>query len=387
LKYLATLFIAAFACLSFTLPDGPQTIADTIRLNQIQVIASHNSYHLRSDKRVLQNIQNLYNIGIIPRELNPKELDYSHATLTEQLTTYGIRGVELDIYNDPQGGNFYRRQGRALVGLSAKSHIEELKKPGFKMLHIPDVDYNTNNYTFVSALTEIKKWSDAHPGHLPVFINIEPKSSAIRDKVKILRRFAKSIPYDSVAYDNMDKEIKSVFGEDLPNVITPDRVRGNYVTLEKAIRGQGWPTLASCRGKVIFIIDGSSELYIKGHPSFRGRAMFAYVDAGTPEAAFVKLNDPIKHGADIQQRVKEGYIIRTRADEGTIEARTGDYTTQRAAFASWGQIVSTDYYRPDERAGKKKGWSDYHVPTTPGYVTVDSIAAPELYRQAKQIKE
>ena len=356
------------------------------RLNQIRIIASHNSYHLRTDKAVLRYLTNLFAMGLIPKEYDPRGIDYTQATLTEQFEIYGVRGVELDIYNDPQGGNFYRRQGRALVGLNPHSHIEDLKKPGFKMLHIPDVDYNSTNLTFISGLAEIKKWSDAHPDHLPIFINIEPKSESIRDNVKILRRFARAIPYDSLAYDNMDKEIKSVFGDDLHNVITPDKVRGSYATLEQAVLTTGWPTIAQSRGKVVFIIDGSSEIYRKGRPSFEGRAMFGYVDAGTPAAAFVEVNDPMTGTDKIHDYVKKGYIIRTRADEGTVEARKGDYTCQRAAFASWAQIISTDYYRPDARAGSK-GWSNYHIEVPKGVAVLDSIAVPALYSQYGVVKE
>jgi hypothetical protein len=47
-----------------------------------------------------------------------------------------------------------------------------------------------------------------------------------------------------------------------------------------------------------------------------------------------------------------------------------------SAFASYAQIVSTDYYRPDYRAGTP-GWSDYHVVLPGGGPgRVDSIAAP-----------
>jgi hypothetical protein len=31
------------------------------------------------------------------------------------------------------------------------------------------------------------------------------------------------------------------------------------------------------------------------------------------------------------------------------------------AFSSGAQIISTDYYRPDERAPTDPGWSDYSV--------------------------
>ncbi len=59
--------------------------------------------------------------------------------------------------------------------------------------------------------------------------------------------------------------------------------------------------------------------------------------------------------------MSEGYFVRTRADTDTTEARSGDTTRRDAALASGAQIVSTDYYRPDPRGGKEKGWSEYCV--------------------------
>ena len=45
---------------------------------------------------------------------------------------------------------------------------------------------------------------------------------------------------------------------------------------------------------------------------------------GDPEAAFVKLNDPVARREADHELVREGYVVRTRADADTIQARTGD---------------------------------------------------------------
>lgn len=365
-------------CISFvTGPRGTHE-GDDLRINQIQIIASHNSYHLRTDKRVLRFLKNLYGMGLMPKDLNPNEIDYAHVPLTQQFDQYGIRGIELDVYYDPAGGRYYYRRGRGWVGLRSASHIEALKKPGYKMLHIPDFDYNSTNLTFKDALEEIRKWSAAHPSHLPLFINVEVKQDAPGDHIPQLKKLAHALPFDSVAADDLDAEVRSVYGNDLAGVITPDRLRGNAPTLEESILAKGWPTLARARGKVLFIIDcstGENEVYIKGHPSYRGRAMFTYTKPGTPEAAFVKLNDPFRHYQEIQEAVKKGYIIRTRCDEGANEARSGDYGPMNKAMASWGQILSTDYYKPDDKAGRK-GWTDYHVKfREAGIARIDSISA------------
>ena len=366
--------------------DGPD---GNLKINQIQIIASHNSYHLRTEPAILRFLTGLFNLHLLSKDLNPKYIDYTNASLTDQLEKYGVRGLELDVWNDPTGGRFYKRKGRALVLKPTASKIEALKQPGFKLLHIPDFDFNSTNPTLVDALKEIKRWSDAHPDHLPVFINIETEVSTPADDVKFLHGFTHAAPFDSLAAENLDKEVKSVFGETLKGVLTPDEVRGNYSTLEDAALKGNWPSLKAASGKVIFIIDGdgnSNQVYKTGHPSLKGRALFVYSDPGTPEAAFVILNEAKDDFAAIQKRVKEGYIVRTRSDDGTKQARSGDSTTMNAALSSWAQIVSTDYYRPDPRAGSKE-WSHYCVQLPVGGIArIDSISAPAASKNLK-IKE
>lgn len=361
MKKLLPLLVIIAATASFT--NDTKISADDVKINQVQIIATHNSYHLTTDKAILRFLKSLYKTHLLPRGLNPDEIDYTKDPLSVQLGQYNLRGLELDVWPDPEGGRFYKRKGLAYVWKPTASHIEALKKPGFKIMHIPDFDFNTTNYTFVDALQEIKKWSDANPQHLPLFINVESETSTPGDNKKAPQNLTHSAPFDSLALNALDNEVKSVFGEKLNGVITPDDVRGNYTTLEQAVLAGNWPTIGAARGKIIFIIDqhkNVGELYRTGHPSFKGRAMFVYVKAGTPEAAFIIHNGPVKDQEKIKEDVKKGYIVRTRSDGGTGEARTGDYSDMDAAFASGAQIISTDYYRPDARAGTK-GWTDYHV--------------------------
>lgn len=353
--------------------NGP---TDSLRLNQIQIIASHNSYHLKTDSAVFAFLVNAFNAGVLPSSYDPNGIDYEHESITDQLGIYGVRGLELDINNDPAGGQFYYRGGPRFVGLNPESFVDELKEPGFKIIHIVDFDYNTTNYTFRSALREVYNWSISHPNHLPIFINVEVKDEAPSDLLPSISELTKTIPYTAASCDELDAEIKSVFGANLDKVITPDDVRGNFATLEEAVLAGNWPKLAECRGKVVFIMQGGLDnLYKIGHPSLQSRAMFVYSSPGTPEAAFVILNNAKSSYQQIQQRVKQGYIVRTRSDASTDEARTGDYSYMNAAFSSWAQIVSTDYYRPDKRAGTP-GWTDYTVRFPNGELArIDSISA------------
>lgn len=303
-------------------------------------------------------VQNLS--GFLPSQYNPDGWDYTHLPLDEQFSDYGIRSVELDIYYDPNGGLFYNRRANGLINEPVASGIDELQPPGMKVLHVPDLDYMTNYYTFVSALTAIKNWSDAHPRHLPIIIYVETKDEGVPLPGLNLTQV---LTYDAVAADAIDEEIKSVFGVNLDNVITPDKFRGNYATLSEAAENGAWPMLGEARGKIIFVMEGGAEVpYLAGHPVLEGRVMFLFSQPGNPETAFVIMNNPKAQQTQIEQAVAAGYMVRTRSDANTDEARTGDYSSMNAAFASGAQIISTDYYKPDPRGvAGEPGWTDFHV--------------------------
>jgi len=69
------------------------------RLNQIQVIGTHNSYHLAPDPAVRALIA-------AAGRHRAEALDYSHRPLGEQYSQLGIRQIELDVYADPEGKLF-----------------------------------------------------------------------------------------------------------------------------------------------------------------------------------------------------------------------------------------------------------------------------------------
>src|SRR5882672_3006444 len=86
----------------------PLTPADDLRLNQIQVIGTHNSYHVAAAPAVKTLIGSL-------RKGWVEQIDYTHRPLTEQLEKLGIRQVELDVFADPKGGLFATPEGRKLA--------------------------------------------------------------------------------------------------------------------------------------------------------------------------------------------------------------------------------------------------------------------------------
>ena len=338
------------------LPDPDEVL----QVNQIQILASHNSYRTRTTDTILDFLQNLS--SVLPASLDPSDLDYTHLPIEDQMTSYGIRGLEIDIYNDPNGGAFYKRKVNGFVGLDTFSNIPELLQPGCKVLHIKDVDYNTHFYTFNQFLVALKSWSDQHPGHLPLFINIETKSDAPGDEPLLAQLGFQPAPlWDAASADALDAEVQSVFGDQLDKIITPDKLRADLPRLEDVVLQNKWPKLGACRDKIFFIMQGDLvTYYVQNHPSLTGRAMFVYADPGEDEAAFVIRNSPKNDEAEIQYLVSQGYIVRTRTDDGTDEARNGDYSKRDAAFRSGAQINSTDYYKADSRAGQP-GWTDFTV--------------------------
>jgi hypothetical protein len=329
MRYLTLLALSLF----------PSTLsADDLRLNQIQVVGTHNSYHIAPAPAVKTLIRSFRNAWV-------DQIEYTHRPLAEQFETLGIRQIELDVFADPKGGLFAKPSGREMAkGEVGPALDPALAKPGFKVLHVQDLDYRSTVPTFAAGLAEVRAWSKAHPRHVPIMVLVELKDMAIPGLS------TKPVPFDAALLDAIDAEIRTAFPAE--SMITPDSVRGTHRTLRHAVTTAGWPTLDAARGKVMFLLDNEGrigELYRKGRPSLKGRAMFALCPESDGGAAIFKLNDPLVEFDSIQKLVKAGYLVRTRADADMLEARKNDGTRRDKAFASGAQFVSTDFpeARPD----------------------------------------
>jgi hypothetical protein len=275
---------------------------NALRLNQVQVLGTHNSYHVQPP----------------PPFGQIEAWQYTHSPLGEQFQNEKIRQIELDVYVDPAG---------------------------HRVLHVPDVDFVSTCATYVICLQNVKAWSDAHPKHMPIAILTELNDTSYGTPTPIL-------PWTGAAMDQLDDEIRSVFSPD--EVLTPDDVRGTRATLAEAIAKDGWPTIASVRGQVMFMMDNAGSYrttYRTGHPNLEGRMIFTNSDVGQPDAAFIKLNDPIGDATRIQAAVAAGYVVRTRADGDTVEARANNTVPRDAAINGGAQWVSTDFPVPGRAYG------------------------------------
>lgn len=322
--------------------NGSQSQDDVLRLNQIQVLGTHNSYHIQAEPM-------LFALLAAYDQALADSLEYTHMPLQEQFETEGIRQIELDVFADPEGGLFESPIGLQIIRDDPNATLPGLDAPGFKVLHAQEIDYRSTCPTLVTCLGEVKAWSDAHPSHLPIMILIEAKDDLIPDPGF---GFLIPVPIGPAELDAIDAEILSVFPRE--QIILPDDVRGDFETLAEAVSERGWPTLREARGRVLFTLDNGGNkraAYLAGHPSLRGRVMFTDSSPGDPEAAFAKLNDPLGDFDRIQELVAQGFIVRTRADADTAEARSGDTMPRDAALSSGAQFVSTDYPVPDPAFG------------------------------------
>ena len=306
-----------------------------VRLNEIQLVGTHNSYHLEPDETVKAEF--LKKLPFSRQYI--KTLEYNHLPLNEQFDR-GIRQIELDVFADPIGGRYAKPRGA-----TANTPIpDRMNEPGLKVFHLQDVDFRSTCPTFLGCLQTVKTWSDANPNHLPILILVEAKDNAVPRWVEkaLSFEFTQPIPFDEAQLDTIDLEIRSIFPEQ--QLITPDTVRGDAATLDRAVRTRGWPRLSVSRGKIMFALDNEGKIrdrYTRGHPSLSGRVMFVSAPPGSDEAAFFKRNNPFDRS--ISRLVSQGYLVRTRADADTREARSNNTKRRDAAFASGAQFVSTDY--------------------------------------------
>jgi hypothetical protein len=304
--------------------------ADPLRLNEIQVLGSHNSYKLAMAAEQYRTLE----------QTNPDtaaSLFYWHRPLPEQLDL-GIRKVELDVFYDPDGALF----GRTDAGSQ------------FPVLHVQNLDDRSSCPDLVRCLEALRQWSDAHPDHVPIFVSFNAKDAVI-DRPGFLR----PLPFGEDAWAAMDAELRTVLGEKL---ILPRSVIGEA--------GPVWPRLDEVRGSFVAILDEGGEKRATYVSRWLDRAMFANLPETEPGAAILIVNDPIAEFDRIQRLVRAGFIVRTRADADTREARTGDTTRRDSAFSSGAQLVSTDYYLPAAHFG-----TDYVV-ALPGGMRCNPLLRP-----------
>ncbi len=359
---LAAISVAAMACSSSssspgqtagspgsTAPAGtaaPQGYPNdgTLKLNQIQTVGTHNSYHLRTPQALRDKIDT-----VIPGL--SASWNYQLEPLDKQLEQ-GVRQFEIDVHLDPDN-RFASHPLMALAGLKDDTPAE-MKQPGLKVFHIQDLDFASSCLTFKACLTTITTWSDAHPGHVPILVLVEAKADPIPETPLPAQpeiKLAQSIKWDASNLGQIDDEIRAVVKPE--KMITPDQVRGSHPTLEAAALANAWPTLGQSRGKLLFALDNDDlrSAYAEGHPSLQGRVMFADGPAGTPESAYIGQNNATEPPGKVDDLVKKGYLVRTLPDPDDVMIGKTDTARRDISIKTGAHWLSTNYPVPDPTVG------------------------------------
>lgn len=318
----------------------PDWMDANLRLNQVQLVGTAASTKQKPSGGALTIIR-------MGGRAGEDALNFGEPSLAAQLDG-GVRALGFDIANDPKGGAYaHPAIANMAMELLPDDYEAAMKQPGFKTIHVFDVDYRSSCLALAQCLAEVAAWSKAHPAHLPIVITLRPNQ-----KKTPMPGAVTPIAFDAAAMEALESEVRGAFpaGE----IVTPDQVQGRHASLRAAVTQGGWPMLGAARGKVIFVLDGgatTAQLYQGARKSLEGRAMFVAVNEASPLAAFVAIADPVNDQARIAADVKAGFIVATHADEDTREARLFDTDRRDAAFASGAQIVDSDFASADPAIG------------------------------------
>lgn len=286
--------------------DIAKAYEDGVKLNELAVIGTHNSYQLLTNtpKRLLKKIIKVVSFG-----LDTDKTEFEMDTITVQLE-HGVRKFELDLQTVDKDGDV-----------------------SFIVTHDPITDNVTSCYNLEKTLEEVSLWSDNNPGHLPVYLLIEPKANLTT--IKNMKNFNLTYALE------LDKLVKEALGDRL---LTPAEAMGDFASFIDMRTADSWPTLKECAGKIIVLLhpNAISQEYINTDPSIKTQSMFPVLGmerADESYASFILNNDAgsaAYHSSTVNEK---NLIVRTRADEYP------HFSDERyaQANASGAQIVTTDY--------------------------------------------
>lgn len=282
---------------------SPYGLDDTLRLQHVQALGTHNSTHIEPDPVI-----------------HPSHA-YTHAPITEQLDAQGVRALELDIH----------------------LHVDD----GFHVFHLPNVDAETTCLRLADCLGEIRDWSLANPWHLPLMVWMEPKDEDLDTLVPEYDLFGDQ-------HDALEAAILDTLPRD--RIFTPDDLRGAHADLPTAIAAEGgWPTLGELRGKVVLsMLDGGDHrtTYLEGNPALEGRLLFVAADgADDPFAATFKINDAQGEAERVSALVEAGFLVTSNLRDGPEHGTDTGATHLADSLAAGAQFLMSDRPAPVD------GWS------------------------------
>jgi len=280
------------------------------RLNELRFLATHNSY-----KAYNPFAEMLMDRVIAPLGFSASGVwSYGFETLSQQLDK-GIRSFELDVMRE---------------------------KDGFRCAHIPVVDYAATCPDFALAMRELALWSEHHPGHLPITVLVEAKTTALSGGM-----LSHAFNIDDVLA--LEAQLADTLGERL---YTPAEMLGDYGDFAQLRAANGYPELSALLGKIIVIhhyAGGLTEAYAAQDPTLRAQKMFLSVgqwmtyedetaDVNKPYACF--LIDNYSDSPDMAENTgKFNFLVRTRSD--TFPWHDSEWEAQAKATGAF--ILTTDY--------------------------------------------
>ncbi len=315
---LAILLVSLFLIPAFTGCFGKDDVKEDepeeLRINHLRMKGTHNSYHVKTP-------------GVSLYE----PINYTHTDLDVQADRLGVRQFELDVWYVPG------------MGLRVYHYVG---------------DSNTNCEGFSGCLQVLLNWSNDNPNHAPLWIFIEPKDlPEIVDQLDII--------------EMIQTELEATWPRN--QTITPSDVQGDADSLREAIVENGWPTLESSRGKVLFVMLDKTEirdLYVSRYPTLEGQWMFAIVDEAESLASVISFINPETQQERLQSAAETGFMVRTRPDSDTAEAREKNYTRFQLALSSGAHFITTDFPGNDREIG-------YSIWLPEGPVMCNPHTAPE----------
>ncbi|MFB6811289.1 Ca2+-dependent phosphoinositide-specific phospholipase C [Streptomyces sp. NPDC056387] len=148
----------------------------------------------------------------------------TYGRLTDGLDA-GSRLLEIDVYTDPVSGWVVSHSNP----VASDSNCTRKNVFGKQV----------RNGDLADCLTDMRRWSDAHPGHDPVYVKLEMKWGFYGR--------------GDMAPEDLDRLIAHRLGSD--RVFTPGELTGTaYTDADTAARAGAWPTLARARGKFLFYV-------------------------------------------------------------------------------------------------------------------------------------
>lgn len=296
--------------------DLEKAIEDGVKLNEIAVLGTHNSYQRLATKETRFAMNLIDTITFKKFGLNT--FDFEMDTLTEQLEM-GVRNVEIDIET-----------------------LDKDDKIEIKVTHNSLIDNASSAYDFTKALQEIKMWSDNNPEHIPVIIIVEPKSFVI--EINGMKKF--SLEYAQ----ELDKIVADTLGDSL---LTPEDMLRDYSSFKEMRENDDWISLKEARGKILVLLHDCdvTESYIALDETIRTQKMFPmlrYDDRNESYTSFILENDAFRANDRKSENIDESnLIVRTRADVYP------EYSDERYEVIETcgSQIITTDF--PERAVGNE----------------------------------